>query len=553
MTETSYYPPKGTPRPHDGSGTPGPVLIAVAEPAAQRRVTVLFRLILAIPHYVALCALGFAATVVAFIGWLAALVTGRLPGFAVTYLSGYLRWYSRVGAYLLLLTDEYPPFAFHGVTYPVRLTVEPGKLNRLTVLFRVVLAIPAGIVSMLLTSGFTTIVTVIAWLTALVAGRLPESLHQALAAVLRYIVRYYGYVYLLTDSYPAGLFGDEPGVQPEPVNPPAEPGYGRPEPYPGDNVPGAEHGPSGYGTSGYGAPGYGAPGYGPTPGYGAPAGFQTPGFQTTGFQTTGFDAPGYSAPWLPSRPVPDPYAGPAPNWRLVLSPGAKRLVGLILALGLLTAAGEGAWAGVTINSIRQRDREISQLNKAVAQFNAQVAVHNSAVASEEQAATKVNNAAQAVSSAHDTLVNVLNSPSTDSTNCATVNCFNVTALPVANAFAAFGRTLRATPVPPGQEAIEKRLITDTTGNEQDWMQIVQDTSFTGIEDSATAAEKVGTDWDNDYASLNTSLGNAATTLSDQASTLDNQADTLNRQGASLSRQAASLNVTIGLRGVNTAL
>ena len=142
-------------------------------------------------------------------------------------------------------------------------------------------------------------------------------------------------------------------------------------------------------------------------------------------------------------------------------------MGLILALGLLTAAGEGAWVGATINAARQRAGEISQLHTAVAQYNAVVARHNAAVAREQQAASQVGNEVRGVSSANETLDIALNSPSSDSSNCSTVSCFNVTAVPDVNAFAAFGRTLRATPVPPGSAAIAKRLIADTAGNEQD--------------------------------------------------------------------------------------
>src|SRR5712671_3657937 len=182
MTETSYYPPTASrPRP-GGAGTRGPILVAVAGSAAQSRATVAFRIILAIPHFLVLYFLGIAASVVAVIGWLGALVTGRLPRFAATYLSGYLGWYCRVGAYLLLLTDEYPPFLFEDAAYPVRVAVSPGRLNRLTVLFRIILAIPAAIVSLILAYGVTTIVIFIAWLTALVAGKLPGLLHQAFAA-----------------------------------------------------------------------------------------------------------------------------------------------------------------------------------------------------------------------------------------------------------------------------------------------------------------------------------------------------------------------------------
>jgi hypothetical protein len=168
---------------------------------------------LAIPHLLALYALAIAASVVVVIGWFGALFTGRLPGFAANYLSGYVRWYCGVAAYLLLLTDEYPPLAFHDDAYPVRAEVNPGKLKRVTVLLRGILLIHAGVVSATLACGVGTIVIFIAWLIALIIGRLPTALHQALTAVLRYTVRYNGYAYLLTDSYPAGLFGDAAGLR----------------------------------------------------------------------------------------------------------------------------------------------------------------------------------------------------------------------------------------------------------------------------------------------------------------------------------------------------
>jgi hypothetical protein len=227
-------------------------------------------------------------------------------------------------------------------------------------------------------------------------------------------------------------------------------------------------------------------------------------------------------------------------------------VGLILVLGLLTAAGEGAWAGATISAARQRDREISQLNAAVSRFNAAVARHNAAVAREQQAASQVENDTEVLGGAHDTLVNALNSPSADSSNCSTVNCFNVTSVPDVDAFAAFGRTLRATPVPPGSAAIAKRLVAETAGSEQDYKEIAQAASFTSIENIATAAEKVGGQFDNDYSALMTSLGNEATTLSNEAATLNNAAATLDHEAAALERRAAALNVTVSVRVANGA-
>jgi hypothetical protein len=185
---------------------------------------VAFRLILVIPHAVVLWALGTFAAILVIIGWFAALFTGRLPDFCASFLVVYLRWYLRVMAYLLLLTDVYPPFALEGDGYPVRFAIQPGRLNRLAVLFRIILVIPAAVLSMLLQYGVVTIVLFIAWLITLITGSLPASLHQAFAAVLRFQARYFGYAYMLTATYPGGLFGDRR-------------------------------------TSGYAAPGYAAPDY----------------------------------------------------------------------------------------------------------------------------------------------------------------------------------------------------------------------------------------------------------------------------------------------------
>ena len=67
-----------------------------------------FRYLLAIPHMFVLYLLGIAAAVVAFIGWWGALFTGQLPQFAVTFLSGVMRWVTRVHAYALLAHRRLP-------------------------------------------------------------------------------------------------------------------------------------------------------------------------------------------------------------------------------------------------------------------------------------------------------------------------------------------------------------------------------------------------------------------------------------------------------------
>jgi hypothetical protein len=78
----------------------------------RNRLTVAFRLILAIPQIIVLFALLIASAVVTFIALFAVLFTGRWPEGMRNFVINVTRWYLRVSAYTALLTDAYPPFAF---------------------------------------------------------------------------------------------------------------------------------------------------------------------------------------------------------------------------------------------------------------------------------------------------------------------------------------------------------------------------------------------------------------------------------------------------------
>jgi len=201
-----------------------PVLVAFADPAPQSRTTVAFRLFLAIPQFIVLWALAVAAYVITIIGWFAALFTGRLPAFAADFLAGFLRWQTRVFGYTILLTDEYPPFTLEDADYPIRVAVRPGRLNRLAVLFRFFLLIPAWIVQAVVAYGALTIVQFVSWLVVLISGQMSYTLYQALAAVVRYQARVYGFACMLTSAYPGGLYGDLTAVG----TPGFQAGYGAP-------------------------------------------------------------------------------------------------------------------------------------------------------------------------------------------------------------------------------------------------------------------------------------------------------------------------------------
>ena len=172
---SAYY-ATGGPATATEQPTLAPVLVAFAGSAPQSRLTVLLRIFLVIPQLIVLWLLGIAAMVIVIIGWFGALFTGRLPVFAADFLTGYLRWLTRVYAYMLLLTDVYPPFTLDDADYPARVAVMPGRLNRLAVLFRFFLLIPCWIVQGIVAYGAFTIVQFVSWLIVLISGRMPEAL-----------------------------------------------------------------------------------------------------------------------------------------------------------------------------------------------------------------------------------------------------------------------------------------------------------------------------------------------------------------------------------------
>jgi hypothetical protein len=76
----------------------------------RNRLTVFFRLILVIPHLVVMAVLGIGAFVCMVVGWFAVLITGTWPEGLRGFVVNVVRWSVRMSAYMLLLTDDYPPF-----------------------------------------------------------------------------------------------------------------------------------------------------------------------------------------------------------------------------------------------------------------------------------------------------------------------------------------------------------------------------------------------------------------------------------------------------------
>jgi ABC-type multidrug transport system permease subunit len=88
-----------------------PITVGVEYSDRLSRLTTFFRGILIIPHSIVIAALGIVAGILLFISWWAILFMGRYPRGMFNFVSGYLRWITRVNGYSYFLTDKYPPFS----------------------------------------------------------------------------------------------------------------------------------------------------------------------------------------------------------------------------------------------------------------------------------------------------------------------------------------------------------------------------------------------------------------------------------------------------------
>jgi hypothetical protein len=212
---TNYYQQVPPPQPPPGELLPE---IDIANPGPQPRLTVFFRLILLIPHFIVLWALGIGSALIAIVSWFAALFTAQTPEFARNYQSAYLNWQVRVDAYLFFLSSQYPPFSWEPTGPVIAYIPPPVTMNRAAVFFRIILAIPAAIVNALVSVGLA-IASIVEWVIVLILGRTPDAVFAANAAAVRYRFRLGAYWLLVTSAYPKRLFGDGEQLTAPPASP----------------------------------------------------------------------------------------------------------------------------------------------------------------------------------------------------------------------------------------------------------------------------------------------------------------------------------------------
>jgi hypothetical protein len=190
-----------------------PVRLESSDDLRRSRLTVFFRLLLAIPHLLWLTLWGIVALLAAIGNWFATLFAGTSPAGLHRFLAAYMRYQLHVFAYLYLVGNPFPGFTGERGSYPIELRIaERARQNRWTVGFRIVLALPA----LLIASAYGTLAFSIAflgWFASLFTGTMPLGLRNAGALALRYGSQTYGYLFMVSGAYPYS----GPNVAPPPL------------------------------------------------------------------------------------------------------------------------------------------------------------------------------------------------------------------------------------------------------------------------------------------------------------------------------------------------
>lgn len=160
-----------------------------------------------IPHGICLAGLGIANAFVVFIAFWAILFTGKYPKGMFDFTVGVMRWQYRVMAYMLFMTDTYPPFTMQktdtdAVMYDVQY---PESLGRGKLIIKALFGyfyavIPHAICLAFLGIGAYVVIFISFW-AILFTGRYPEGMFRYIEGFYRWAARLGAYFWM-TDVYP---------------------------------------------------------------------------------------------------------------------------------------------------------------------------------------------------------------------------------------------------------------------------------------------------------------------------------------------------------------
>jgi len=219
MLVTDRYPDAGLAlEPPAGRASEHAIRATLEDDGSRSRLVAFFRFQLLAPHVAWLFLWGVLLIPVSFASWLILLFAGRPWRPLYRFAAAYVRYWAHVSAFSWFATRPFPGFTGELGRYPFELTTgEAHPQHRARTLFRLVLAIPAGVLWYLLTNALA-LVALAAWVAGTIRGRTPSGIRDLAAYGVRYGAQLLAYLLLVTDRYP-----DSGSAPADVVDPPPDP------------------------------------------------------------------------------------------------------------------------------------------------------------------------------------------------------------------------------------------------------------------------------------------------------------------------------------------
>jgi hypothetical protein len=180
----------------------------------RNRLTALFRLVLVVPMAIFIASFApsadlsssdasyFMVGLISLPVALAIVFRQIYPSYVLTFNEALLSLQTRVDAYVLLLTDQFPSIEENDVVSVTFPEVDAKALNRWLPLIKWFIAIPLYLVGIFY-AIYAAVLTLFGWLSILFTGNYPEKCAEGVVGTIAYWNRVVGYALLLvTDEYP---------------------------------------------------------------------------------------------------------------------------------------------------------------------------------------------------------------------------------------------------------------------------------------------------------------------------------------------------------------
>ncbi len=200
------------------SGTAGIHPVAVTFPDVEYRnklyavpiIGLALKGIMLIPFFIAMYIVGIIVQLASLVTWIPVLFVGKYAGFADMLYGGYVRWGSRIAAYMTGIQDKYPSFSFSddagsgdvSITWPFN--EQPSRLWAIPVVgiaLKYIICIPhfiaLGVLGMV-----CSLLMLVTWIPVVTTGRYPQWGLLLYGGTIRWSTRVLTYIYGIHDQYP---------------------------------------------------------------------------------------------------------------------------------------------------------------------------------------------------------------------------------------------------------------------------------------------------------------------------------------------------------------